>query len=189
VTLSGSTEHAGKTVQFKVDDTIYPAVIATNGVSSRAQIVVPGAGVGTHTVSLISPSGCFDPVIVTCTSGLVKADEQWSVDDAQWNAEAATTKADKARLETRLLGNYPNPFNPTTTIRYTLGTKTSVSVRIYDLLGREIATLVDEVQEAGEHAVQWDGKNQNRNTVSTGIYIYRIQAGNLFESGEMIFAR
>jgi hypothetical protein len=69
--------------------------------------------------------------------------------------------------------NYPNPFNPTTVIRYQLPMKSKVSLRIYDLLGSDIATLVNEEQSAGWKEVQWNAKD-----VSSGIYFYRIDVNN-----------
>jgi ligand-binding sensor domain-containing protein len=69
--------------------------------------------------------------------------------------------------------NYPNPFNPMTVIRYTIpqvGTQHAVSLRVYDLLGREVATLVNATEEAGPHAVTWNAQ------VATGVYFYRLVA-------------
>ena len=83
-------------------------------------------------------------------------------------------------LEFSLLQNYPNPFNPTTTIQYSLpfqgsnGVKSQrVLLRVYDVLGREVATLVDEAKASGHYQVTWDARD-----VSGGVYFYRLQAGN-----------
>lgn len=67
--------------------------------------------------------------------------------------------------------NYLNPFNPTTTIRYALPTTSRVSLKVYDVLGREVASLVDEEKAAGEYKVQLDANN-----VASGVYFYRLQA-------------
>jgi hypothetical protein len=72
--------------------------------------------------------------------------------------------------------NYPNPFNPATTIRYAIPTDARISVAVYDLLGRRIATLVDEVQAAGARSVQWNGRNGAGAAVASGVYFYRIDA-------------
>jgi len=75
--------------------------------------------------------------------------------------------------------NFPNPFNPITTIRYGLPTAERVTLRIYDLLGEEVATLVnDEQQSAGHRAAIWDGRNNDGKIVASGVYIYRIRAGS-----------
>lgn len=75
-----------------------------------------------------------------------------------------------------LMQNYPNPFNPTTTIQYALPSAATVSLRIYNLLGQEVATLVDESQSAGYHTAIWNGRNQYGAQVATGVYFYRIEA-------------
>jgi flagellar hook assembly protein FlgD len=75
---------------------------------------------------------------------------------------------------TRLEQNYPNPFNPATTIAYELASSGEVSLRIYDILGREIRTLVSGQQEEGRHVVQWDGLGDDQNPVSTGIYYCQL---------------
>jgi FlgD Ig-like domain len=81
-----------------------------------------------------------------------------------------------------LYQNFPNPFNPSTTISYTVGTQQVVSIKIFDILGREIKTLLHEVKAAGTHAVQWDGTDSNGYTVSGGIYFYRLQSSNGYMS-------
>jgi hypothetical protein len=70
--------------------------------------------------------------------------------------------------------NYPNPFNPTTTISYALPVRSNVTLKIYDALGRGIATLVDQEKPAGEHQVLFDAKN-----LASGIYFYRLQIGQI----------
>jgi hypothetical protein len=72
--------------------------------------------------------------------------------------------------------NYPNPFNPTTVISYQLSEISKVSLRIYDVLGREVANLVNEQQDAGYYRVEWNGKNTQQQPVSSGIYFYQMCA-------------
>jgi len=80
--------------------------------------------------------------------------------------------------------NYPNPFNPSTTIRYALPQSAKVKLTIYDLLGREITTLVDEEQSAGWKEVEWNAK-----IISSGMYIYALTAGTFRETKKMILIR
>jgi photosystem II stability/assembly factor-like uncharacterized protein len=77
--------------------------------------------------------------------------------------------------------NYPNPFNPSTTIRYHLLTTSKVDIRIYNLLGQEIRTLMSGVQNAGEQQVSWDARNNIGQMVSSGVYFYRTEAVSISE--------
>ncbi len=85
--------------------------------------------------------------------------------------------------------NYPNPFNPTTTISYALPNASLVKVVIYDVLGREVKTLVDSRQGAGVHNVVWDGLNNSGEQAATGIYFYRIAAGSNVQAKKMLFLK
>jgi hypothetical protein len=88
-----------------------------------------------------------------------------------------------------LYQNYPNPFNPATTIRYNLPKTSHVTLKIYDLLGQEIRTLVNAKQLSGEHSVTWNGVDNLGREVSSGIYIHQIQAGEHVESRKMVLLR
>jgi hypothetical protein len=88
-------------------------------------------------------------------------------------------------LEARFAAsNYPNPFNPTTIINYALPTDAKVKINIYDIVGREITTLVDEFQSAGEHRAFFDARD-----LPSGIYFYRVQALGQSTSGKLLLVR
>lgn len=78
-----------------------------------------------------------------------------------------------------LMQNYPNPFNPSTTLSYQLPGTATVDLKIYNLAGQEIKTLVSETQTAGPHQVVWDGKDEAGRQVASGIYLYRLRAGDM----------
>ncbi len=84
--------------------------------------------------------------------------------------------------EYTLLGNYPNPFNPSTTIRYSLPYQSSVELTIYDIMGREVKSFNISSQSSGYQNIVWDGTNKNGNSVSGGIYLYRISIKSLENS-------
>ncbi len=86
--------------------------------------------------------------------------------------------------EFALLGSYPNPFNPTTTINYTLDNSDLVKLSIYDLSGREIATLVDGYRDAGAHEVNFDASG-----LASGVYIYRLTSGQRTVSNKMVLTK
>ncbi|MCA9324577.1 T9SS type A sorting domain-containing protein, partial [Candidatus Saccharibacteria bacterium] len=85
--------------------------------------------------------------------------------------------------------NYPNPFNPSTTIRYELPEDGFLTMRIYNLLGQEVKTLVRGVQTAGVQTVVWDGRNANGQIVATGIYLYRIETKRFTQTKKMMFIK
>ncbi len=88
-----------------------------------------------------------------------------------------------------LMQNYPNPFNPSTIIKYSL-TKTSfVTLKIYNMLGQVVRTLVEEQVKPGSYSMQWNGRDNNGNVVSSGAYIYRIVAGNFSQSKKMMLLK
>ncbi len=89
----------------------------------------------------------------------------------------------------QLYPNFPNPFNPSTTIRYRLPHATHVKLVIFDMLGREIKTLVDAPQSAGEHQVIWDGTNNAGQAVSAGTYIYGLKVGNRYLTRQMVLVK
>ena len=78
----------------------------------------------------------------------------------------------------KLNQNYPNPFNPSTTIVYELPSTEKIMLKVYDILGREVKTLVNGVMPAGKHTISWDGTNNLGNKVSSGVYIYSLEVGN-----------
>ncbi len=85
--------------------------------------------------------------------------------------------------------NYPNPFNPSTTIGYALSAPARVRITIYNLLGQEVNTLVNHFEPAGIHSVVWDGRNSEGAAVSSGMYYYRLTAGDYTESKKMVLLK
>jgi len=91
--------------------------------------------------------------------------------------------------KTELRQNYPNPFNLSTEISFSLAENSRVTVDIYDLLGRKIIMLTDRDYQPGIYSVSWDGCDQNGGEVSSGIYLYRIKAGEYVESRKMMLLK
>ncbi|MBK7499508.1 MAG: T9SS type A sorting domain-containing protein [Ignavibacteriales bacterium] len=82
--------------------------------------------------------------------------------------------------------NYPNPFNPSTNIQYAISSTQFVTLKVYDLLGREVATLVNEEKPAGSYNAQF---TMNNVQLSSGIYFYKLQAGDFVETKKMILLK
>jgi len=85
--------------------------------------------------------------------------------------------------------NFPNPFNPTTTIKYKLLKSNNVRLTIYNLLGQHVKTLVYTFQDAGEHSVVWDAMEDGNNPVSSGMYIYSLEINNQTFQKKMVLVR
>jgi len=91
-----------------------------------------------------------------------------------------------------LYQNYPNPFNPSTIISWSLPVSTYVTLKIYDFLGNEISAVVNEVQQAGNHAFKFDAVNNAQlpaNKLSSGVYFYQLRMGSLLQTKKMIFLK
>jgi len=88
-----------------------------------------------------------------------------------------------------LYPNYPNPFNPVTTIRYDLSNESFVNITIYDMLGNVVYNLVNTNQSSGYKSVQWNATNNQGEPVSAGVYLYKIQAGDFVDTKKMILLK
>jgi hypothetical protein len=92
-------------------------------------------------------------------------------------------------LETTLRGSYPNPFAERATIEYVVDEPQTVTIEIYNVLGQKVRTLVDGRREAGAHRVTWEGKNPYGTRVGSGVYFYRLTAGDVTETRKMMLVR
>jgi len=92
-------------------------------------------------------------------------------------------------LITKLKGNYPNPFNPVTTIAYDLARDQKVEIDIYNIKGQKVKKLINEIRKAGSYKTVWDGRNEDNQTVGSGIYFYRMKSGTYTSTGKMILMK
>jgi serine protease AprX len=122
----------------------------------------------------------------------------WYIDDVQVNFQPTYVEQEPASVpqEFSLGQNYPNPFNPTTTIPFTVhGSQFMVrspvhtTLRVYNVRGQLVRTLVDQEMQPGKYSVMWDGKNQNGKDVSSGVYLYRLSAGDVRITKKMLLLK
>jgi hypothetical protein len=85
--------------------------------------------------------------------------------------------------------NYPNPFNPTTVVEFNIAQPARVSLRIYNILGQLVRVLVDEEKGAGTYSIYWDGNDKNGQEVSSGIYFYKLDAGDFTKVKKMVLIK
>ncbi len=118
----------------------------------------------------------------------------WNLGHAKYMSEGGvpdgiTTAPSTLPGNYQLDQNYPNPFNPSTMIRYSLPQAGIVKLVVYDILGREVRTLVNGAMSAGQQETEWDGKNSNGKTVGSGIYFYRLTAGRFTATRKMTLVK
>jgi len=110
--------------------------------------------------------------------------------DSNLSASPSSLEGSKYQpIEFELYNNYPNPFNPVTTIKYDLPIETEVILIIYSTLGQEVRTLVNELQTSGNKLALWDGTDNTGKEVSTGIYIYILKTKEIVRSKKMVFLK
>ena len=88
-----------------------------------------------------------------------------------------------------LYANYPNPFNPETTIRYELADTGPVSLRVFDITGQMVRELVSAEQPVGHYQIQWDGRNTAGATAGSGVYFYELHAGSYHSVQKMLLMK
>ncbi len=89
----------------------------------------------------------------------------------------------------KLHKNYPNPFNPTTTISFTLAKTEKVAIELFNLRGQKLICLVDDYYQAGNHKIVWNGIDDNNNKIASGIYLYRMKTENYTEVNTLIMLK
>jgi len=167
----------------------------------RVTAYMSGSFVGTNTKTASNPGtwpvdvlGCsfsqgFDSVVVHYDSHPSTGCSDWGPIFAADNMQVTALNPNVVTEDERpglfaLDQNYPNPFNPNTIISYRLPTQSHVTLKVFDVLGREVATLVSSVEQPGDKSA-----NFNANNLVSGVYYYRLQAGNFIETKKLVLLR
>jgi hypothetical protein len=118
---------------------------------------------------------------------------EFGLDDIYWDGGGAVSVIEddygKPPTKYSLNNNYPNPFNPLTTISYDLPEDGFVNVSIYNVMGIHVKDLVNSQQNAGFKSIQWDATNNRGQPVSAGVYLYQIQAGDFVQTKKMVLIK
>ena len=147
------------------------ATLASDAITTRPQVIGFCVDSVTHATLTYDPGANSDPGFA-CSGAAPSAARNGS-DQLALTAGLPTSFA--------LESNYPNPFNPTTTIRFDVPEASDVRLEVYDLMGRRVATLVNGQMAAGRYEATWNARSDAGTAVASGIYLYRMQAGS-FES-------
>jgi hypothetical protein len=151
----------------KMDDGLRVVFAGAEAVSGPGEIVRLYPGVGPDKASLVRAQ---------LNDGYIAA---------QYNVESISGEPQTYALH----ANIPNPFNPTTQIRFDLPVESYVELAVYDMLGQKVRILVSSMQKAGSNHVEWDGRNTAGSLVGSGMYLYRIQAGSFVYSQRMLLLK
>ena len=148
-------------------------------------------------VLLEAKNDCVENDPGNCVSRLVVSDAVGGSVDADFHEAAWTVGSETFSLDNEIVNpitfslgnNYPNPFNPSTAIEFSIAEPSFVSLSIFDASGRLVKTLVSESKVADHYSVNWDGTNDNGVFVSAGMYLYKIDAGNFVETKKMLLVK
>jgi hypothetical protein len=137
--------------------------------------------------SLDNYSGEMARIAIQCVSD---NSFMFMVDDFKVTAPNITSNSSDVSLATfELLGNYPNPFNPETTIQFDIAEESTVKLQVYNMRGQLVKTLVNAKLKAGKHSIVWNGRNENKEKVSSGIYLYKVSSGKENRVNKMILMK
>ncbi|MCK4965588.1 T9SS type A sorting domain-containing protein, partial [bacterium] len=175
----GITKDGYYFITVQTDD---PNTTETEGIADNSNIIIKMIYDGTEYQLYTDSLGTQSSILHE--SGLTKEIDFWVKDvvlDIRDNR--------RIPIQFALENNYPNPFNPETTIKYSIAKTSRVTLTIYNVIGQKIKTIVDKEKQPGYYSVKWDGTNDLGQKAASGIYIYRLQADNYIAAKKMIFLK
>jgi len=184
---------------FGIDYSNWPSEDAVNQIGGAYVLYEPGSNPGLAGIAIYdNDTNVEDAQIVYIAANYAEfsnqADAKLLLENAVSYLLAVPTgigddNTTAVPQEYALNANYPNPFNPTTTISYDVRETSNVRVTVFNMLGQEVRTLVNTRQAAGSHEIVWDATNNLGEAVSSGIYLYQLQAGDFVQSRKMVLLK
>jgi hypothetical protein len=195
-----SLDPANGDVFMVTEDTIGAVVLSVRGQVDLSAASTPGQVMASSadsvtTIVVSDLNKCYTTGLLITLPG---ATELLSVQAAACNSRPVNAMLDPTYVrpgdgampaEYALHANYPNPFNPVTNIAYDLLERADVMLTVYNVVGQKVRTLVDRAESAGRHEVAWDGRDDSGEPVSSGIYLYRMTAGDFSQSRKMLLLK
>ena len=175
-----------------------PAVGQTYTMEYAPGIVIETAEIVSVGETYVTPAGTFDNVVTVLENGVSIKKYAPGVgmvyDDGiileSYSGVSDVEEVGDIPLDFTLAQNYPNPFNPSTVIRYAIPRQGSVALKVYDMTGREVATLVSENKSAGEYEVHFDiGAETGGQDLAAGVYLYRLTAGDFSQTKKLLLLK
>lgn len=168
---------------------VYLAAPDPSGSGEGRRIVGDGyadsAGIFSIAVSGLSPTD-FVTAVATDTNG---SSSEFAVNLLVDAPTSTDEHPEELPAKFALDQNFPNPFNPTTTIRYSVARAGRVRLTIFNIRGERVVTLADQAVTLGSHSLLWNGENSNGRSVASGVYLYRLEAGGLVASRKMLLLK
>ncbi len=170
------------------------ALITSSDGSVSDSIDLSDAGNGIWTGKWVVPLEANDYTVGVelnnLSAGYIHNSLDWGVFDKYSTNPSTNVESDESvPRRFSLHQNFPNPFNPTTTIKYEVPTAGNVELKIYNQLGQETRKLANSIKPVGMHQVVWDGRNGQGKIVTSGVYFYRLRAGSFVQTRKMLFIR
>jgi phage baseplate assembly protein gpV len=184
VTLSSKANYTFNGAVAQATGTRLPTTVANLTINNPAGVVLTQATTINDTLFLMN--GVFDNTIPFVQGTNFKLITE------KGSLKNPITGIDEAKIQPlsfKVEQNYPNPFNPTTTINYSLKSAGVVSIKIYNVLGREVRTLVNEQKPSGNYSVVWNGRDNSGYSLPSGTYFYRYSAGDVTQVKKMILLK
>jgi len=163
-------------------------VVGVGGKEFNAASAYTAFSVPVTYVSSNVPDSCQISVTIA-SSDTAHPGSVFYLDDLAMNTNPTAVNDNLHQLTYKLMQNYPNPFNPTTVINFEIPVSGNVTLTIYNSLGQQVKTLLDEHRNAGDYQVNWNGKDMRNISAPSGIYFYRIQSGHFVQSKKMILLK
>ena len=138
----------------------------------------------------IHDNAAIGDVPISFAGGILNTESpDWDVEDGGIMVDELAVDEVTLPIQFSLYQNFPNPFNPVTTLRYDLPENGIVTIIIYDMLGRDVKTLISEYQDPGYRSIIWDATNDYGKPVSAGVYLYKIQASDFVQTKKMVLLK